>query len=145
MANDQIEKVVTYISKCPICTIATASADGEPDASTVYFSNIGLDIYFNTARDSQKVRNISVNPRVAITIQETSAPKTDRDIRGVQYAGKATILSDAEANEAPKPVMVRHHAFNSVNRGNSIIVKRTAVKVYLIDSRGFRRRDLLQL
>ena len=127
MTEDQIEKVVGYISKCPVCTIATASGDGEPSASTVYFSNVGLDIYLNTAKDSQKARNISVNPRVAITLQEMSAPKTDREIKGVQYNGKAAILSDAEASEAPKPVLARHRAFNSLSRGNSVIVKVTPV------------------
>ncbi len=146
MTNDQIEKIAAYVNKCPVCTVATASPDGEPDASTVYFSNVGLDIYFNTARDSQKVRNISANPKVAITIQEPSAPKTDREIKGVQYSGKAAILSDAEGPQVPKRVMARHRAFNSVSRGNSVIVKVTPVRVYLIDySRGFRHRDLLQL
>ena len=146
MINDQIERMAAYISKCPVCTIATASRDGEPDASTVYFSNVGLAIYFNTARDSQKVHNISANPKVAIAIQEPSAPKTDREIKGVQYSGKAAILSDAEGTQVPKPVMARHRAFNSASRGNSVIVKVTPVKVYLIDySRGFRHRDLLEL
>jgi len=146
MANDQMEQAVAYLSKCPVCTVATASVDGDPSASTVYFSNAGLDIYFNTARDSQKVRNIIANPRVAITLQEISAPKTDREIRGVQYNGKAVILSDAEANESPKPVLARHRAFNSLSRGNSVIVKVAPVRVYLIDySKGFRHREEIRL
>jgi uncharacterized protein YhbP (UPF0306 family) len=75
-----------------------------------------------------------------------SAPKTDREIKGVQYSGKAAILSDAEANEAPKPVLARHRAFNSLSRGNSVIVKVTPVKVYLVDySKGFRHREQIPL
>jgi len=138
-------RIAEYISRCPFCTIATASVDGEPSVSTVYFSNIGMDIYFNTGRDSQKVRNILANPRVAIAMQEPTAPKTDREIKGIQYIGRAGILSDAQTAEVPKAVMARHKVFNNVTAGNSVIVKVTPVKVYLIDySRGFRHRELLQ-
>jgi uncharacterized protein YhbP (UPF0306 family) len=105
-----------------------------------------MNIYFNTARDSQKVRNILTNPRVAIAMQEPSAPKTDREIRGIQYNGKASLLSDTETAEVPKAVMARHRAFNNLVAGNSVIVKVTPVKVYLIDySQGFRHRELLQV
>ena len=45
-----LNKVISdYISKCHSCTIATVGLDGEPDASTVFFANSGLDIYFNTS------------------------------------------------------------------------------------------------
>ncbi len=145
MDDSLIERITEYIGRCPFCTIATVSVDGEPSVSTVFFSNAGMDIYFNTGRDSQKVRNILANPRVAIAMQEPSAPKTDREIRGIQYIGKARILSDAETAETPKAVIARHRVFNNVTAGNSVIVKVTPVKVYLIDySRGFRHRELLQ-
>jgi nitroimidazol reductase NimA-like FMN-containing flavoprotein (pyridoxamine 5'-phosphate oxidase superfamily) len=133
------------MSKCAICTLATASTDGEPSASTVYFKNAGTDIYFNTGRDTQKVRNITLNPRVAIAMQEVSAPKTDQEIKGIQYIGKARILSDADITEVPKAVVARHRAFNSSYPGTSVIVKVTPIKIYLIDySHGFRHRDVLQ-
>jgi general stress protein 26 len=67
---DDLNKVISdYISKCHSCTIATVGLDGEPDASTVFFANSGLDIYFNTSKDSQKMKNIEDNQRVAITIK----------------------------------------------------------------------------
>ena len=41
--------------------------------------------------------------------------------------------------------MARHRAFNNVTAGNSVVVKVTPVRVYLIDySLGFRHRELLQ-
>lgn len=145
MDDSLVKQIIEYMGRCPFCTIATASVDGEPGVSTVYFGYAGMDIYFNTGKDSQKVRNILANPRVAIAMQQPSAPKTDRDIKGIQYIGKARILSDAETAEAPKAVTTRHRAFNNVTAGNSVIVKVTPVKVYLIDySRGFRHRELVQ-
>ncbi len=145
MAIDIKEQVIQYMEKCRLCTIATVSAEGQPSASTVFFKNSGLDIYFNTGRQTQKVQNMLANPHVAIAMQEVGpVPEADRDIKGIQYVGKASILSDGDAAEVPKPVMVRHNAFNSVKPGNSVIIKVTPVKIHLIDySRGFRHRDLL--
>jgi uncharacterized protein YhbP (UPF0306 family) len=78
-------------------------------------------------------------------MQEVSAPKTDQEIKGIQYIGKARILSDADITEVPKAVVARHRAFNSSYPGTSVIVKVTPIKIYLIDySHGFRHRDVLQ-
>jgi uncharacterized protein YhbP (UPF0306 family) len=119
--------------------------DGEPDASTVFFANSGLDIYFNTSKDSQKMKNIKDNQRVAITMQTNPEPKTDQEISGIQYNGIAKILPESEYTNVPRGVISRHKAFNSIKPGNSIIVKVTATKVYFINyAKGFRHRELLQ-
>jgi len=140
------DEIVTYMEKCRVCTIATANTDGQPSASTVFFKNSGTDIYFNTARDAEKAKNILVNPRVAVAIEErVSIPKEDKGIKGIQYIGKADILADRNIAEVPKAVMARHNAFNSVKAGNSVIIKVTPLKIYLIDySKGFRHRDILE-
>jgi uncharacterized protein YhbP (UPF0306 family) len=141
-----LNKVISdYISKCHSCTIATVGLDGEPDASTVFFANSGLDIYFNTSKDSQKMKNIEDNQRVAITMQTNPEPKTDQEISGIQYNGIAKILPESEYTNVPRGVISRHKAFNSIKPGNSIIVKVTATKVYFINyAKGFRHRELLQ-
>ena len=140
------DEIVKYMEKCRACTIATANTDGQPSASTVFFKNSGTDIYFNTARDAEKVKNILVNPRVAIVTQESGEiPKDDKGIKGIQYIGKARILADKDTAEVPKAVISRHSAMNSVKAGNSVIVKVTPLKIYLIDySKGFRHRDILE-
>lgn len=70
MPDNLTERVIDYMEKCRLCTIATVNADGQPDASTVFFRNSGVDIYFNTGRDTKKVDNILTNPNVAIAMQE---------------------------------------------------------------------------
>lgn len=140
------EQLIAYLGKCRLCTIATVSVDGQPGIATVFFRNKGVDIYFNTGRQTQKVQNILANPRVALVVQETRpVPEVDQDIKGIQYIGKASILPDVDAAEAPKAVMVRHNAFNSVKPGDSVIVRVTPTKLYFIDyARGFRHRELLE-
>lgn len=143
---DNLSKVISdYISKCKSCTIATVGLDAEPDASAVFFASSGLDIYFNTSKDSRKIKNIEDNQQVAIVMQKNPEPKTDQEISGIQYNGIAKILSESEYTSVPRGVISRHKAFNSVKPGNSVIVKVTATKVYFIDyAKGFRHRDLLQ-
>lgn len=145
MGDDLRQRINEYMGKCPYCTIATASTGGEPSASSVFFNSAGMNIYFNTWKDSQKAKNIQANPRVSIVMQQARAPKTDKEISGIQYSGKARILSDDEYGEVPGPVMARHRVFNSVSAGNSVVIKVVPVKIYLVDySRGFRHRDLFQ-
>ena len=145
MATNLTARIVEYMDRCGFCTIATATPDGEPSASTVFFKNVETDIYFNTGKDTQKVQNILANPRVAIAIQEPFAPKTDQEIKGIQYIGRARILSDTETARVPKAVMARHRAFNNSFPGSSVIVRVTPVKIYLIDySRGFRHRESVE-
>jgi general stress protein 26 len=146
MDIDLKNRITEYIEKCRFCTIATVSADGQPNASTVAFNNVGMDIYFNTARDSKKIQNILSNPRVAIAMRKPRLPKTDQEITGIQYSGTAKILSDDEISKAPKRVVARNRLFNSLKPGSSVIVKVTPLEIYLIDySRGLRHRELLQL
>ena len=134
-----------YISKCRSCTIATAGSDGGPDASTVFFDGLGLDIYFNTAKDSKKIKNIEENQQVALAMQTNPSPKADKEISGIQYYGIAKILTDDELANVPRGVMARHKVFNSVHPGQSVIVRVTASQIYLIDyAKGFRHRELLR-
>lgn len=146
MDIDLKKQIVQFMGKCRVCTIATVSPAGQPSASTVFFLNVGMDIYFNTGKDAEKVRNITGNHRVALVIQETGiVPKSDQDIKGIQYVGIATIISDTETAGVPRGVLNRHKAFNSAMPEKSVIIKVTPTKVYLIDySRGFRHRDILE-
>ena len=146
MNNDLKKRITEYIDKCRFCTIATVSKDGQPNASAVSFNNAGMDIYFNTSRDSKKIQNILSNPRVSVAMQKPRLPKTDQEITGIQYYGTAKILSDDEIAKAPKAVVSRNKLFNSSKPGSSVIVKVTPLEIYLIDySKGFRHRELLQL
>jgi len=146
MDNDLKKRIAEYIDRCRFCTIATVSTDGQPSASTVSFNNVGMDIYFNTTRDSKKIQNILSNPRVTIAMQKPRLPKTDQEITGIQYSGTAKILSDDEIAKSPKAVVSRNRLFNSLKPGSSVVVKVTPLEIYLIDySRGFRHRELFQI
>jgi PPOX class probable F420-dependent enzyme len=73
-------------------TIATVRPDGWPQATTVTFANNGLDLYFGCERASQKVRNISRNPRVSVTVDHYCDDW--QEIRGISLGGSARVVTD---------------------------------------------------
>ena len=145
-AEDLKSQITAFVDNCPVCVVATASAGSEPSAATVYYKRSGLDLYFNAAKDSRKVRNILGNPRVAIVMQEDApVPRSDLEIKGIQAVGTARVLGDGETAAVPKPVLTRHSTFNRWKPGGAVMVKVTLSEVYLIDySKGLRHRELLR-
>lgn len=147
MTDELKQRIIDYIGKCRICTVATVGPDNKPSVSTVFFKNKGLDLYFNTGRDSGKVSNIQTNPNVAVAMQtEQSETLDDKSIKGIQYYGSARVLNDNEMSDVPEAVTARHRAFNSVRAGNSVVVVIKPQRVYMIDyAQGFRHRDRLEV
>lgn len=89
-----------------LMTLATNRADGRPQASTLGYLNDGLNLYFVTARNSEKLRNITADPRVGVAI------------RGVAGEGEAVGVSiDGQAEEVTDG--------DEVQRLNDLIIKRS--------------------
>ena len=89
-----------------LMTLATNRADGRPQASTLGYLNDGLNLYFVTARNSEKLRNITADPRVGVAI------------RGVAGEGEAVGVSiDGQAEEVTDG--------DEVRRLNDLIIKRS--------------------
>ena len=77
-------------------TIATVREDGYPQATTVSYVSDGLTIYFGTAANSQKARNLARSGKVSLTI---NLPYTNwDDIRGLSMGGIAKRIEDAAEN-----------------------------------------------
>lgn len=72
------------------CTLATASADAEPEAATVRFvSDDELNVYVTTQSTARKYRNLRENPAVAIVV--------DGDDTNLQLEGVATEVDGDDA------------------------------------------------
>lgn len=91
MDNEFDRKIVRYLEEHSVCTVATIEKD-RPNASSLEYVNDGLKLYFVSFPNTQKVRNLGVNPAVAITINE--AYVDIRGIKGIQYYGAASAIED---------------------------------------------------
>jgi general stress protein 26 len=81
MDNTSRQEIVAILGSANDMTIATIRPDGYPQATTVSYVNDGMNIYFGTAVDSQKARNIAVCDKISLTINLPYA--TWDEIRGV--------------------------------------------------------------
>lgn len=72
--------------------MATVREDGWPQATVVSFVNENLDLYFGTAPHSQKIENISRDPRVSATV--TPEHETSKNIQALSLAALAEQVSD---------------------------------------------------
>lgn len=78
-------------------TLATVREDGYPQATTVSYANDGLTLYFATAKDSQKAKNIGRCDKVSLTID---TPYKDwSDIRGLSMGASAQVVRDPKEIE----------------------------------------------
>lgn len=76
-----------------VCTLATASSDGDPQAATVRFvADDEYTIYINTATTYRKYDNLVENPRAAIVVTQLT--------HDLQLEGDVTELKGDQADRA---------------------------------------------
>jgi len=84
MANVNIpEEYSDLVKKRALAYLATIMADGSPQVTPVWFDIVDGLIRVNTARGRQKDRNMTREPRVALTIQDPDDPYRYMQVRGV--------------------------------------------------------------
>ena len=86
-----VKAVVALLERERLMTLAVNRPDGWPQATTVGYVNEGLNLYFVTARDSQKLANILADPRVSVAIRSEAA---HGDAVGVSIAARASEVTD---------------------------------------------------
>ncbi len=73
-------EAVGYIEKSSYALLVTVGEDNKPSVREIGpFANSGLDIYFVTRIDSQKVKHITVNPFITLYF-----PNTNQAYKGIQ-------------------------------------------------------------
>ena len=66
-----------------VVTLVTLMADGQPQASPVWFTYDGTHLWVNTARGRQKDKNMTARPRVTILSIDPENPYRYLEVRGV--------------------------------------------------------------
>jgi nitroimidazol reductase NimA-like FMN-containing flavoprotein (pyridoxamine 5'-phosphate oxidase superfamily) len=104
MTDKQLEKdVVDYVSGSKWAIIATVKDGKVPVLRTIGgFANEGLNVYFSTGKETEKVKQISKNQNVAIFFQHEGQERAK--FRSVTITGEAKLLS--ENNGLAKAVAV---------------------------------------
>jgi PPOX class probable F420-dependent enzyme len=82
--------------------LATLDSDGSPHTSVVWFTRDGDTLLLSTTASRLKARNIAGDPRVSLSIFETTNPYSSVDIRGT-----AELTVD-ESKALPKTLSQRY-------------------------------------
>lgn len=101
-----VAAILKLLDSQRLMTLACNRADGRPQASTLGYLNDGLNLYFVTARDSEKLRNMIADPRVGVAIRGEAG---EGEAVGVSIDGRAEEVTDGD----------------EVQRLNDLIIKRS--------------------
>jgi uncharacterized protein YhbP (UPF0306 family) len=152
------EQVLAYLAAHNTVSLATVS-DGQPWAATVFYVNIGTDLYFLSEPKTRHCQNILANGRVAATINEDY--RDWREIKGIQLEGRAEEVTNAvelaralAAYLSKYPFVRQFLAPGGLRQGVRIAGKTFDIRLwrlrperlyYLDNARGFSQRQELPL
>lgn len=91
MPGGAVAAVVALLESCRLMALGVNRPDGWPQVTTVGYVNDGLNLYFVTARDSQKLSNLKADPRVSVAIYDDAV---NGDAVGVSMAAMAEEVTD---------------------------------------------------
>ncbi|MGB0094063.1 MAG: pyridoxamine 5'-phosphate oxidase family protein [Solirubrobacteraceae bacterium] len=94
MPTDIPQPVLDYLASEKTVTLATASSDGVPHASTFMYVNHGASLYFWARPASTTVEHLQANPRVSFAIDEYVGDWNKA--KGIQGDGQCSRVSDGD-------------------------------------------------
>lgn len=125
-----------------LMTLAVNRPDGRPHAATLGYMNDGLNLYFITAKGSEKAANIAADPRVGVAIRGDAM---EGEAVGVSIDGRAAVLEDmAEIEHVLGLILARAPEVSpwAPGAGQAVVIKvipETIEAVAVIDSRSQAR------
>ena len=149
MINEGLRRqIISIIDDVQDMTIATMREDGYPQATTVSYVNDGLTIYFGTAEDSQKARNISRTGKVSVTINRAYGDWDE--IEGLSMAGIANRITDRKETEKVGELLFKKFpqiaGYVPSGTENVLLFRLEPKVISVLDySKGFGHTELVEL
>jgi general stress protein 26 len=138
MGTQVPEPVLEYLGSEKTVTLATASPEGVPHASTFMYVNDGTTIYFWARPSSTTAKHIQANPRVSFAIDEYVADWNKA--KGIQGDGECGLVSSGD--DIARAVELFADKFPSPSSGastaNITFFKITPTALQFIDNTGAR-------
>lgn len=94
MATEIPQPVLDYLSGEKTVTLATASGDGAPHASTFMYVNDGSTLYFWARPSSTTAKHLRSNPRVSFAIDEYV--EDWNKAKGIQGDGEGSAVTEGD-------------------------------------------------
>lgn len=117
-------EVSEYLAARRKLHVATINRDGTPHLMPMYFLLVDGAVTFWTYTSSQKIRNLERDPRITVMAEDGDAYF---DLRGVQIAGRARLVSEV-AEVAAFGELLYARYFGALDEGGRAYVGRSAAK-----------------
>lgn len=123
-----LRAVIDLLEHERLMTVAVNRPDGWPQATTVGYVSEGLNLYFVTARDSQKLENIQANPRVAVAVRGRGGAE---GAAGLSLAARAAEVTDPHEIERLNQLVIARYPEANVYApsGHSVAVVRLTPEI----------------
>lgn len=148
--TEKMQRLILRILKSHnILTLATLRDDGWPQATTVTYANDGLTVYVMVGADSQKVRNISKNDKVSLTVDRDT--KDWNRIRGLSMAARAKVVADPAQIQHARGLLAKKFPevaamTTEEDFADTAILMLTPVVISVLDyTKGFGHTDLVRV
>lgn len=132
------QPVLDYLGSEKTVTLATASLDGAPHASTFMYANDGITLYFWARPSSTTAKHIEANPRVSFAIDEYVADWNKT--KGLQ--GEGTCAPVSGGDEIARALELLGDKFpspsSSASTANIAFFKIATTALHFIDNEGSR-------
>lgn len=79
---DLPHELVGLLQTPATCYLATVMPDGSPQLTQTWVDTDGRHVLINTVQTHQKVRNVTRDPRVALTVSDPARPSRYTEVRG---------------------------------------------------------------
>ena len=126
-----LRAVIDLLEHERLMTVAVNRPDGWPQATTVGYVSEGLNLYFVTARDSQKLENIQADPRVAVAVRGRGGAEGGA---GLSLAARAVEVVDPREIERLNQQVIARFPEASVYApsGHSVAVVRLTPEIVTV-------------
>ena len=111
MNRDDIATVGSFLDSISALTLATNGPAGPWAASLFFAHDEEFNLYFISSQDSRHVQDLITEPTVAVTVN--GDPDNWIDIRGLQIAGAAEVVTESGKADATKLYLQK---FSDVSR-----------------------------
>lgn len=130
--EDSKATILAILAENRIMSLATLRPDGWPQVTLVGYAHDDLVLYCTVGRSSQKLANISRDPRVSIAIGHDQP----RRLRGLSMSGKAAPVTDMEDIEHLNRVIAGRYPEQTIfapREASSAVLRITPKLVSIID------------
>lgn len=149
--SDVINDAKWYIESSQLGILATVGEDKVPQLRVIRgFANDGVNIYFTTNKDTQKVKEINANPNVTLFFQNEG--QDFGSFTNVSITGIAKVIEKKEEiNKAVDAISVRYSKLkkiaenNELNSSGTLIYKVKTKVIKFLDREKSNEADVVNI